>query len=176
MKNRPVLRYYKLFPDVFEPKFGTERSACFDLHAHFTGKAESVRIIDKFNDETRVTPLPGVDGRRSIQVHPGCRVLVPTGLIFCIPEGYSVRVFSRSSVGIRTGLPIAHGVGVIDSDYFHETFAALLNITNETLVVTHGDRVAQAELVELPKYDLEETTEEPSQITSRAGGFGSTGR
>ena len=112
----------------------------------------------------------------AIERFAGCRVLVPTGMIFDTPEGYSVRLFSRSSVGIKRGLPVVNGVGVFDSDYFGEAVASLHNITNETLLVTHGERVAQAELVELLKYDLIETDVEPTQTTDRVGGFGSTGK
>lgn len=175
MSDRPILKFYKLYPDVMDPHFGTGQSACFDLHAHFTNKA--VRVYDANNNLVPVTPVPGVmdDGRRGVLIRPGQRALIPLGLVFDIPEGYSVRLFSRSSVGIRKGLPIVHGVGVIDSDYFSEAIAALHNITNETLKVGHGERIAQAELVELPKYDLIETDVEPTQTTDRVGGFGSTG-
>ncbi len=175
MSHGAILKFYKLYPDVMDPHFGTGQSACFDLHAHFTNKA--VRVYDANNDLITVTPVPGVmdDGRRGVLIRPGCRALIPTGLIFKIPEGYSVRLFSRSSVGIARGLPLVHGVGVIDSDYFSEAVVPLHNITNETLAVGYGERVAQAELVELPKYDLIETDVEPAQTTDRVGGFGSTG-
>jgi len=175
MSDRAILKYYKLYPDVPDPRFGTEQAACFDLHAHFTSK--EVRVYDANNDLVPVTPVPGVtsDGRRGVHIHPGARVLVPTGIVFDTPEGYSVRLFSRSSMGVRRGLPIVNGVGVFDSDYFGEAVVSLHNITNETLVVGHGERIAQAELVELPKYDLIETDVEPAQTTDRVGGFGSTG-
>ncbi len=172
--DRAILRFYKLYPDVLEPSFGTEQAACFDLHAHFTNRP--VRVFDANNCLGSLDPVPGTDGRRCINIRPGCRVLVPTGMIFDTPEGYSVRLFSRSSVGIKRGLPVVNGVGVFDSDYFGEAVASLHNITNETLLVTHGERVAQAELVELLKYDLIETDVEPTQTTDRVGGFGSTGK
>ena len=175
MSDGTILKFYKVYPDVTGPRFGTSQSACFDLHAHFTTK--DVTVYDANNDVLQVTPVPGVtsDGRRGIHIHPGARALIPTGLIFDTPEGYSVRLFSRSSVGIRRGLKVVHGVGVFDSDYFGEALIPLHNITNETLVVGHGERIAQAELVELPKYDLIETDVEPAQTTDRVGGFGSTG-
>jgi len=171
--SRAILKFYKLYPDVLEPSFGTEQAACFDLHAHFTNRP--VRVFDANNCLGTLNPDTGSDGRRCINIRPGARVLVPTGLIFDTPEGYSVRLFSRSSVGIKRGLPVVNGVGVFDSDYFGEAVASLHNITNETLLVTHGERVAQAELVELLKYDLIETDVEPTQTTDRVGGFGSTG-
>ena len=173
MSRRATLKFYKLYPDVLEPRFGTEQAACFDLHAHFTNRP--VRVFDANNDLSPLDPVPGTDGRRCIRIRPGCRVLIPTGLIFDTPDGYSVRLYSRSSVGVKKGLPITHGLGVFDSDYFGEAIVSLHNITNETLLVTHGERVAQAELVELLKYDLIETDAEPTQTTDRVGGFGSTG-
>lgn len=175
MGERAILRFYKLYPDVMNPRFATDQSACFDLHAHFTSKA--VRIYNANNDLVPESPVPGVlaDGRRGIRIRPGCRALIPTGLIFETPVGYSVRVFSRSSVGVRMGLPLAHGVGIFDSDYFGEALIPLHNVTNETIAIGHGERFAQAELIELPKYDLIETTEQPTQTTDRVGGFGSTG-
>ncbi len=175
MSDMPVLRFYKMHPDAMNPRFGTSQSACFDLHAHFTNK--SVRVYDANNDVVPVTPVPGVieDGRRGILIRPGCRALIPTGIVFATPDGYSVRLFSRSSVGIRKGLKVVHGVGVFDSDYFGEALIPLHNITNETLTVGHGDRIAQAELVELLQYEMVETDVQPEQTTDRVGGFGSTG-
>ena len=175
MSDKAVLKFYKLHPDVTGPSFGTSQSACFDLHAHFTNK--TVMVFDANNDLVVETPVPGVtsDGRRGIKIHPGARALIPTGLIFGTPEGYSVRLYSRSSVGVKRGLKIVQGVGVFDSDFYDEALIPLHNITNATLIVGHGERIAQAELVELAKYDLMETDIEPTQTTNRVGGFGSTG-
>lgn len=173
----PVLRYYKLYPDVLDPYFRTAGSACFDIHAHLTSKVNSVRVYDTYGEPKPQTPTPILqDGRRGIIVRPGWRVLVPSGLVFEIPAGYSVRLYSRSSVGIRLGLPLAHGVGVVDSDYFDECLLPLHNVTNETVTIGHGDRIVQGELVRLPMYELTETLDRPEQTTDRVGGFGSTGQ
>lgn len=176
--SRPNLEYFKLYPDVLDPSFKTDGSACFDIHAYFTDRISSVRVYDAHNEPTPQTPIPGVcgDGRRGINIRPGCRVLIHTGLIFKTPPGFSVRLYSRSSVGVRQGLPLAHGVGIFDSDYFGECLVPLLNVTNETLKIGHGDRIAQGELIELPRYELIETDVQPEQTTDRVGGFGSTGQ
>jgi dUTP pyrophosphatase len=176
-ESLPTLQFYKLYPDVLDPYFRTAGSACFDIHAYLTDKVNSVRLYDAHGDALSETPTPILtDGRRGIIVRPGFRVVVPSGLIFKIPVGYSVRLFSRSSVGIRQGLPLAHGVGVVDSDYFGECLLPLHNVTNETVTIGHGDRIVQGELVELPKYELIETDVQPEQTTDRMGGFGSTGK
>lgn len=176
-EDRPVLKFFKLYPDALDPYFRTDGSACFDMHAYLTDKVNSVRLYDPYGQSVPQTPTPILtDGRRGLIIRPGWRVLVPSGLIFQIPVGYSVRLYSRSSVGIRQGLPLAHGVGVVDSDYYDECLLPLHNVTNETVQIGHGDRIVQGELIELPKYDLIETDEKPEQTTDRVGGFGSTGK
>ena len=110
-----------------------------------------------------------------IELYPGERVLVPTGLIFNIPEGYSVRLHTRSSVSLKKGLTMPNGEGIIDSDYYHQTFVMLYNAGADEVRIYHGDRIAQGELVENVRTKLEETKDVPEQTTSRVGGFGSTG-
>ena len=153
MSDKAVLKFYKLHPDVTGPSFGTSQSACFDLHAHFTNKA--VMVFDAKNDLVVETQVPGVtsDGRRGIKIHPGARALMPTGLIFGTPEGYSVRLYSRSSVGVKRGLKIVQGVGGFDSDFYEEALSPLHTITHVTFIGGHGERAAQAGLVEVAKDD-----------------------
>jgi dUTP pyrophosphatase len=101
--------------------------------------------------------------------------MVPTGLIFDIPEGYSVRIHPRSGLSYKQGLILANLEAVIDSDYIHETFVLLTNISENHITINNGDRVAQAELVKQEKYAISETTNKPVQKTDRTGGLGSTG-
>ena len=51
----------------------------------------------------------------------------------------------------------------------------LFNSSNQTVRITHGERIAQAEMIENVEYEIKRITEIPSQKTSRVGGFGSTG-
>jgi dUTP pyrophosphatase len=113
------------------------------------------------------------DGK--IVLMPGDRIMVPTGLIFDIPEGYSLRIHPRSGLSYKQGLVLANLEAVIDSDYVHETFVLLTNLSENPQTIYNGDRVAQAELVSQLKYEIEETTVMPTQKTDRVGGLGSTG-
>jgi len=103
------------------------------------------------------------------------RVLVPTGIIFDIPEGYSVRLHSRSGLAWKDGLYLTNCEGIIDSDYVDPVFAMMTNISQSPKVINNGDRICQAELVETLQHDLTEIKEPPTQKTQRDGGFGSTG-
>jgi dUTP pyrophosphatase len=163
------LKIYKTHADIVLPKFGTEQAACFDLAFQWYGKTE----YTGYNAFNATFTRPINDGR--IVLMPGDRVLVPTGLIFDIPEGHSIRIHPRSGLSYKQGLVLANLEAVIDSDYVHETFVLLTNWSENGQTITSGDRIAQAELVEQLKYDIVETTITPQQKTDRIGGLGSTG-
>ena len=109
-----------------------------------------------------------------ITVAPGQIVLVPTGLIIKVPEGYFLGIFARSSTPLKRGLMIPNGVGVVDSDYCgpaDEIKVQVYNFTAEPVHVKKGDRIAQGIFIPCAAPEWEEG--EPSEKTR--GGFGSTG-
>ena len=103
------------------------------------------------------------------------RMMVPTGLILDIPEGYSVRVHARSGLSLKQGLVLVNAEGIIDSDYVEELFVLMTNISDNPISINNGDRIAQGELVKAEQYILEETSDKPATKTDRNGGMGSTG-
>ena len=145
----PILKYHKLYDDVHDLNFATGQSACFDIRAY----------------------LPNGDVRLS----PGQRILIPTGLIFDIPEFWSLRIHIRSGIAIKRGLQLVNSEGIIDADYVEELFVPIINHDSGFSRIVHNERIAQGELVRHPQYILEETPDRPLQKTDRAGGFGSTG-
>ena len=68
-----------------------------------------------------------------------------------------------------------NGEGIIDSDYYHQTFVMLYNASADEVLIENGERIAQGELVKTLSYSIEETKDVPEQKTDRVGGFGSTG-
>jgi dUTP pyrophosphatase len=170
-----MLKYHKLYPDVEAPEFATCGSACFDLRAHLSGSPS----IQAWNPENKSVFLPVVfglnNGPISIVIPPLHRISIPTGIIFDIPEGHSVRVHARSGLALKQGLVMVNAEGIVDSDYVEESKLLMQNLSAAPITVNHGDRVAQAELVKDLDYSLDEISERPQQKTTRAGGFGSTG-
>lgn len=163
------LNVYKTHPDIVLPKFATKQSACFDLSFQAEGKA----TYTGYNAYNAPFTRPLSTG--TIRIMPGDRILVPTGLIFDIPKGYSVRIHPRSGLSYKQGLVLANLEAVIDSDYVQETFVLLTNNSEVDQTIVHGDRIAQAELVKQEEYVLWEIMEAPGQKTDRDGGLGSTG-
>ena len=84
-------------------------------------------------------------------------------------------LFARSGLGIRKGVCLSNGVGVIDSDYRGEIGVGLVNLSQEAYTVQPGDRIAQLMVVpvERPTVSLVEDLDDTSR---GSGGFGSTGR
>jgi dUTP pyrophosphatase len=163
------LNIYKTHPNIVLPKFATKQSACFDLSFQAEGKYE----YTGYNAYNAPFSRPLSTG--TIRIMPGDRILVPTGLIFDIPAGYSLRIHPRSGLSYKQGLVLANLEAVIDSDYVHETFVILTNTTQVDQTITNGDRIAQAEMIKQEEYILWEIEEAPTQKTDRAGGLGSTG-
>ncbi|MCK5883003.1 MAG: dUTP diphosphatase [Bacteriovoracaceae bacterium] len=115
--------------------------------------------------------LPNKD---SMVLKPGKRDMVPTGLIFEIPEGYEVQVRPRSGLSLKTDLLVVNSPGTIDCDYRGEVKILLGNFGSNDVVINHGERLAQ--LVIAPVIQGSFVIADSVSDTQRgAGGFGSTG-
>lgn len=167
-----TLKIYKTHPEVQLPKFATKQSACFDISYQAWGKGTYTGYNNvNANFERRI----GAGDEGVITITPGDRVMIPTGLILDIPEGYSVRLHPRSGLSLRHAVILANCEAVIDSDYFEELFLLIQNNSSVSVNIHHGERLAQAELVKDERYTIEETLVQPTQRTDRTGGLGSTG-
>ena len=170
------LKFYKTNEEAQLPTFATDKSACFDLYANLIN-GEEVQYYQAI--ATKVLPRRisfDINSNRSfIQLNDSERMLIPTGLIADIPEGFSVRLHSRSGLAFKQGVYLTNCEGIIDEDYVDPIFAMVTNISNVPVKIYNGDRICQGELVRCEKYTLDESDEAPSQKTDRDGGFGSTG-
>jgi dUTP pyrophosphatase len=109
-----------------------------------------------------------------IEIAPGGRVAVPTGLAFEIPVGFEGQVRPRSGLARKFGIGLPNAPGTIDSDYRGEVQVLLVNLGAEPFVVRPGDRIAQLVIAPVVIAELEEATD--LSVTDRgAGGFGHTG-
>lgn len=168
------MNVYKLNEAAELPEYATDGSACFDIKA-CVKNGQRLRSFNAFNKEMSIV-VKGVGGERdAFQLPPGIRVLVPTGLIFDIPEGHVMKMYIRSSQALKKGLTMANGVGIIDSDYVEESFMILQNMSDSLATIVNGERIAQCLIEKALRVDILQTTEKPVQKTSRDGGFGSTG-
>ena len=109
-----------------------------------------------------------------VELAPGERALVPTGLAIAIPDGHAGFVQPRSGLAAKHGITIVNTPGLIDSGYRGEVRVALLNTdARETFVVEEGMRIAQLVVLALPEIELVEVDELPDSERG-VRGFGSS--
>ncbi len=106
-------------------------------------------------------------------ISPGCIAKIPTGLKCKFPENMVLKIYLRSSFGIKNNVELPNTVGIIDKDYFNNPdneghiFIALRNKDTEPLVIENGQAICQAILESY--HTFEEVVEK-----ERTGGWGST--
>jgi dUTP pyrophosphatase len=130
------------------PEYQTKGSAGFDLRANL---------------------------REPIILKHGQIKLIPTGLVFEIPEGYEVEIRPRSGLAAKHGISIVNTPGTIDSDYRGEIKIILINQGKDDFTVNDGERVAQGLLKKVEQCEFIEI-QELSGTERGAGGFGHTGK
>jgi dUTP pyrophosphatase len=109
-----------------------------------------------------------------VELGPGERALVKTGLAVAIPDGHAGFVQPRSGLAAKHGITIVNTPGLIDSGYRGEVQVALLNTdAREAFVVEQGMRVAQLVVLALPEVELVEVDELPESERG-VRGFGSS--
>ena len=138
----------KIGKEIPLPYYATQGAAALDLHA----------CIDE-----------------AVTLPPGGQALLPTGLAAAIPAGHVGLLAVRSSMGIRHGVTLSNGVGVIDSDYRGQVHVGLHNLSGEPYTVQPGDRVAQLMIAPVIQANIQ-MVDELDGTARGTGGFGSTGK
>ena len=160
---------YLTNPQAVKPVRATSDAACWDVSACLVDSTR-VQAINQFNEhQNRLVE----DSK--LCIFAGERALVPTGCIFDIPQGWSIRLHPRSGLAWKHAVSLVNCEGVIDSDYVNETYVAVINHSSLPFVINHGDRIAQFELVPQQIFQLVNLAQAPGVKTNRSGGFGSTG-
>lgn len=111
-----------------------------------------------------------------IELAPGERRLVPTGLKIALPTGYEMQVRPRSGLALKHGITLLNSPGTIDADYRGEIGVILINLGTASFTIQRGERIAQMVLAPVSRLAWREQAEDLSTTARGEGGFGSTGR
>ena len=111
-----------------------------------------------------------------ITLAPGHLAIVPTGIAIALPDNTCAAfLYARSGLGVKHGICLSNGVGVIDSDYRGEICAGLCNVSDKPYTIEPDERVCQMVIAPVLTPDVVEVSE--LDDTDRGeGGFGSTGK
>ena len=113
---------------------------------------------------------------KSVTLAPGQLAVIPTGIAIELPDNTCAAfLYARSGLGVKHGICLSNGVGVIDSDYRGEVCAGLCNVSDKPYVIEPFERVAQMVIAPVLTPDIVEVNE-LSDTARGEGGFGSSGR
>ncbi|GII62657.1 deoxyuridine 5'-triphosphate nucleotidohydrolase [Sphaerisporangium krabiense] len=111
-----------------------------------------------------------------VELLPGERAKVRTGVAIALPDGYAAFVHPRSGLAARFGVTLVNAPGTVDAGYRGEIHVTMLNTdTKDAFHVRRGDRIAQLVVQRVEKAAFHEVERLPGSARG-AGGFGSTGR
>lgn len=111
-----------------------------------------------------------------VKINPGELKLIPTGIAIALPDKNCVAyLYARSGLGVKHGICLSNGVGVIDSDYRGEICVGLCNVSGKPYTIEPGERVAQLVISPVIIPELVEVNE-LDETERGSGGFGSTGK
>lgn len=112
----------------------------------------------------------------SVTLSPGQLAVIPTGIAIELPDNTCAAfLYARSGLGVKHGICLSNGVGVIDSDYRGEVCAGLCNVSDKPYVIEPFERVCQMVIAPVLTPDVVEV-DELSDTARGEGGFGSSGR
>ncbi|MDO7905779.1 dUTP diphosphatase [Paenibacillus sp. JX-17] len=134
--------------DIELPRQMSELAAGFDLHAAVT---------------------------EDLALEPGQRRLIPTGFAMAMPAGLEAQIRPRSGLAYKHGITCLNSPGTIDADYRGEVKVLLINLGQETFVISRGERIAQMVFQTVPAIEFV-PVEVLSDSVRGAGGFGHTGK
>ena len=143
-----------------------------DMHVKITNKSK--HSLPQYE----TTGASGMDVRANISdpinIEPLGRVLIKTGLFLEMEIGMECQVRPRSGLALKKGMTVLNTPGTVDADYRGEVGVILVNLSNETVTIEDGERVAQLVFCKVEQVQFLEV-EALNESTRGAGGFGSTG-
>lgn len=109
-----------------------------------------------------------------VELAPGARALVPTGLAMALPPGFEAQVRPRSGLAAKNGITVLNTPGTVDSDYRGEVKVILVNLGDAPFTIERDMRIAQMVIAPVVQAVLRQT-DALDETARGAGGFGSTG-
>ena len=126
------------------------------------------------------TEYPGDAGldlraRSDVQIEPGQRVRIPTGIAIAMPQGFVGLIHPRSGMAIKVGFTLLNAPGTIDAGFRGEISVIGHNADPVTAIsILRGDRIAQLVIQQMPEIRIVEVAQLPGSVRSEQG-FGSSG-
>lgn len=151
------------------------------LILHLNIKEMKIKVINKSHHELpqyATSQSAGMDLRANLDapvtLHPMERRIIPTGLYIALPAGYEAQIRPRSGLALKKGITVLNTPGTVDADYRGEIGILLINLSQEDVVISDGERIAQMIIArhEQGEFIAVDVLDETERGT---GGYGHTG-
>lgn len=171
-KKTLIRGIFGVFADLAKEAF--DRLEGYDTIAYFELVHPNARIPVYAHDTDAGADVYAPD---DVVIAPGARgQMVDTGFKMALAPGWYMAVCPRSGLSYKTTMRIANTPGTIDCDYRDNVGILIDNLSDETIVIHAGDRIAQFVLHPVHRF-RGVTVEDVTKIgENRGGGFGSTGK
>ena len=146
----------------------------FSLNLNEEERAEKLKELTKYGADVFATVFDDLTYDVSVTLHPGDRILVPTGIFVAIPSGWKILVKPKSGLALKYGISITNTPGTVDADYRGEIGVILENHGKENYTFRCGTKIAQVSIEKSYEINFIETNS-LSETDRGEGGFGSTG-
>ena len=146
------------------PTFTKDGDACVDLRADFT---------NGFNDNLG-SGAAWDDVSKCVRLFSGGRCIIPTGLFTSFDKHYKLEIVPRSGLAIKHGITVLNTPGTVDAGYRGELGVILINMSEDCFEIHQGDRIAQAALIPIVRFEWDEVKSLDESDRGKSG-FGDSG-
>jgi dUTP pyrophosphatase len=163
----PKLSILQVLSDAIIPHRAHTTDSGLDLYAcrfdrvYFTGEEGGESFLEHFDE-------------KEIQLMPGCRALIHTGISATVGVGYEIQIRPRSGCALKQGLTVCNTPGTVDEAYRGPICVILINLSAVPQTIKKGDRIAQMVVCPVCLCDVE-IVSDLNKTARNDGGFGSTG-
>lgn len=163
--------------NVPSPSRGTPFSAGIDFYVPYGLTANEMAAKQPVKGQIQILANEVTGEIKKYIIHPGKRILIPSGIKAKMPKGYCGIFFNKSGVASRAGVIV--GSCVVDSDYQGEIHLSIMNVSDEPLNLLPGTKLTQMLIIPESICDVEEVNSledlYDEETVRGEGGFGSTG-
>ncbi len=149
-----------------------------------------MRLLIKTLDSSAIVPTYGTDDAAGLDLYANVDLIIPPDTRACVstgislewvknneldeePKNFYLRIAPRSGLAFKNGIDV--GAGVVDFGYRGEIKVILFNHGDKEFIISKGDRIAQAILTRIIRFDEISLSDTLSETQRGVGGFGSTG-
>lgn len=174
------LGVYRAGNDVKMPDYNNALSACFNLYFCPTSKN-----IHGYSNHGKAITKP-INSDKSITIHPGDRLRIPTGLIFKLRvvhsvetfaditrekeelRQFSIRLHSDYTLALTKGITLVISEGIVDVDNQHEVYVLMTNTSDSSVTIQYHDKICQAEVIVNELVNIVELTDLPKSYSDKS--------